>query len=60
MATVQVDDYTHPHHYFSDAEERQLQNDDSDAFTHVTGILLFVVSAGLVLITVSVFIMLSA
>ena len=58
MATAQFEDRTaYQDHYFSAVEERQLREDDSEAFTSVTGILLFVVSAGLVLITISVLIM---
>ncbi len=57
MATVQIPEDNRLH-AFSYAEEQQLLDDDAAAFGSVTGILLFVVSAGLLLGMLSVLLIL--
>ncbi len=47
MATVHLNEASPVHHYFSTAEETKLREDDNTAFASVTGILLFVVTGGL-------------
>jgi len=54
MATVDIDQSNVSHQYFNAAEQQRLLDEDSQAFAGVTGILMFLVSAGLVLGIVSV------
>lgn len=46
------------HSFFPESEESLLREEDSAAFSRVTGILLFVVSVGLLLIMLTVALML--
>ena len=58
MSSVSIEHEHSMSRGFTAAEQQALRDEDSTAFAHVTGILLFVVSAGLVLGIVSVLLIL--